>query len=43
MKKKIILTIILSCLLVSCGKKGDPVYNESKNKVRAQYEIINNT
>ncbi len=37
MKKIIILTIVLSCLLISCGKKGDPVYNESKNKIITSY------
>jgi len=30
MIKKIALLIILSLLTLSCGKKGDPVYKESK-------------
>ena len=30
MIKKIILTLIISCLAVSCGKKGDPKYKESQ-------------
>ena len=33
MIKKIILTFILLTLIVSCGKKGDPVYKESKKQV----------
>ena len=28
MKKKIIIFLFLSILFFSCGKKGDPVYNE---------------
>jgi len=30
MIKKITLLIILSLLTLSCGKKGDPVFKESK-------------
>ena len=30
--KKITLTLILLCLIVSCGKKGDPEYKDSKQK-----------
>ena len=30
MKKTIILIFLFSILLVGCGKKGDPVYKESK-------------
>ena len=33
MIKKIILTFILLTLVVSCGKKGDPIYKESKKEV----------
>ena len=33
MKKKIILAIIVFSTLIACGKKGDPEYKESKNKV----------
>ncbi len=28
--KKIILIFFVAALLISCGKKGDPVYKESK-------------
>ncbi len=30
MIKKTTLLIILCCLIISCGKKGDPEYKESK-------------
>ena len=33
MIKKITLTFFLCFFLISCGKKGDPEYKESKNKV----------
>ena len=33
MIKKLILISIFSILLFSCGKKGDPEYNTTKNNV----------
>ena len=30
MIKKIIIMFFVTILIVSCGKKGDPVYKESK-------------
>tara|TARA_B100000035_G_scaffold230179_1_gene198345 strand:- start:1447 stop:1572 length:126 start_codon:yes stop_codon:yes gene_type:complete len=36
MIKKITLTIVLCCMLVSCGKKADPEYKESKNNAEIQ-------
>jgi len=33
MIKKIIFTFLLGCLLISCGKKGDPEYKDPKQKV----------
>ena len=41
MIKKIALTIIFCFLIVSCGKKGDPVYKNSKNNSEIQGIIIN--
>ena len=32
MIRKFILALILICILVSCGKKGDPQYKESSIK-----------
>ncbi|MDC0328036.1 hypothetical protein OAN08_00720 [Candidatus Pelagibacter sp.] len=41
MKKKIILTLLLCFILVSCGKKGNPKYEDSKKKVKIETAIIN--
>ena len=41
MMKKIILIIVFSCLLISCGKKGDPKYNDPKKKAKI-YVIYSN-
>tara|TARA_Y100001958_G_C21215899_1_gene541304 strand:+ start:633 stop:758 length:126 start_codon:yes stop_codon:yes gene_type:complete len=32
MKKKIYIILIISFLLVSCGKKGDPEYKKNEAK-----------
>ena len=32
MIKKITLALILCCIIVSCGKKGDPEYEDPKKK-----------
>tara|TARA_S200000501_G_C20724786_1_gene700088 strand:+ start:63 stop:194 length:132 start_codon:yes stop_codon:yes gene_type:complete len=34
MIKKIMLAVLLSCLVVSCGKKGDPEYKEPKKDAK---------
>ena len=36
MIKKIIFALILSLVLISCGKKADPVFKESKRKKKSQ-------
>ena len=36
MMKKITLVFLFYCLLVSCGKKGDPEYKNPEKKVRIQ-------
>ena len=41
MIKKIILALVLSCLLISCGKKGDPLYKDSKKISETQKISIN--
>ena len=41
MIKKIIFILILSCVIVSCGKKGDPTYKDPKTKVQIQNVLIN--
>ena len=32
MTKNIFLLIIITVLVLSCGKKGDPIYQEPKSK-----------
>ena len=41
MIKKIILFLILCGLIISCGKKGDPEYKESKIKTNMHLLLIN--
>tara|TARA_B100000287_G_C20230979_1_gene622090 strand:- start:304 stop:423 length:120 start_codon:yes stop_codon:yes gene_type:complete len=36
MKKTIILIFLFSILLVECGKKGDPVYKDSRKLVETK-------
>jgi len=38
--KKITLTLIFVCLIVSCGKKGDPEYKSSEKKTKIQSFLI---
>ena len=40
MIKKILLAVILLTFMVSCGKKADPEYKESKYKFINQKKII---
>ena len=38
---KIITSTLLICfLLISCGKKGDPIYKESKQNIESQNILI---
>ena len=41
MIKKITLTFILCLFLISCGKKGDPEYKESKKKILFKNVLTN--
>ena len=41
MIKKITLTLILCCIIISCGKKGDPEYKGPEKKVKMQNILIN--
>ena len=40
MIKKVLLTIIFLIIVISCGKKADPEYKESKYKYINQKNII---
>ena len=41
MIKKIFLTLVLCCMIISCGKKGDPVYKSSDKKNSKQSIFLN--
>ena len=41
MIKKITLTLILCCIIISCGKKGDPEYKEPEKKAKIISFFIN--
>ena len=41
MIKKITLAFLLCCMIISCGKKGDPVYKDPEQKVQIQTILIN--
>ena len=41
MIKKFALALMLCCILISCGKKGDPEYKEPEKKVNMQSHLIN--
>ena len=40
MIKKITFAILIACLIVSCGKKGDPVYKESQKKTSEKDAVV---
>ena len=40
MINKITLLLFLCCMIVSCGKKGDPEYKDPKKKVEVQKMTI---
>ena len=39
--KKFILVLMVCCILISCGKKGDPKYKESSIKIDTKLFLIN--
>ena len=41
MIKKIFFFLALSCLIVSCGKKGDPIYKYPEKKTDMQTVLKN--
>ena len=40
MTSKFALALMMCCILISCGKKGDPEYKESKIKKNMQLILI---
>ena len=43
MIKKISFIIIITCLILSCGKKGDPEFKTFKKDTRNQNLLSNNS
>ena len=43
MKKKLTIIILLFCLIISCGKKGDPKYVDPDKKAEIKEVSINLT
>ena len=41
MIKKITLALLISCLIVSCGKKGDPEYKINEEITKMQTILTN--
>ena len=41
MIRKFTLALMLLCILISCGKKGDPEYKDSTIKKSMQLLVIN--
>ena len=41
MIKKITFVILVCCILVSCGKKGDPEYKVLNKEIKTPTTIIN--
>jgi hypothetical protein len=41
MIKKITFILILCCILISCGKKGDPGYKDPEKKSKLSSTLIN--
>ena len=41
MIKKIFITLLFCCIIVSCGKKGDPKYKDPEKKAEIQSIFIN--
>ena len=38
--KKISLALILICLIASCGKKGDPEYEDQKKRLKFKVALL---
>ena len=43
MIQKKILILILCCMVISCGKKGPPIYKESKKNIEVKKILVNKT
>ena len=43
MRKKFTIIILLFCVVISCGKKGDPKYEDPDKKAEIKKVLINLT
>ena len=41
MIKKVIFFVLICCVLISCGKKGDPEYKALNKEIKISADIIN--
>ena len=41
MIKKITLVVLFCCVIISCGKKGDPKYEDPEKKAKMQTILFN--
>ena len=41
MIKKFTLVVLLCCVIISCGKKGDPKYEDPEKKAKIQTILFN--
>ena len=41
MIKKIVFLVLFCCVVISCGKKGDPEYKEPEKKAEFKTILIN--
>ena len=41
MMKKITLVVLLCCVIISCGKKDDPKYEDPEKKAKMQTILFN--
>ena len=41
MIKKFALILLFCCIIVSCGKKGDPKYENTETKAKIQTILVN--
>ena len=41
MIKKISLVLLLCCIVISCGKKGDPKYKDPEKETKMQRLLVN--
>tara|TARA_Y100000992_G_scaffold281506_1_gene229309 strand:- start:447 stop:578 length:132 start_codon:yes stop_codon:yes gene_type:complete len=41
MTKNTIISLIIICFILSCGKKADPEFKQSKNNIETEINFLN--